>query len=253
MPSPAILRAVGDGSSGHTGRTRLYSRFRNMPISCARVGGAPTGTAGDRNIVLVTAEDMDQGAFCVEYDVIGTQTLLSPVLGTQGLDISQDLTATDGVEYVGARDTRMAHCFTVGDDDIRFKCGIYITDVSGANPCIVGFQKVAALSADYNDYTDMAAIGFYGADIKIETILNNAATVTTDTTDNGADTTEYTFEVIVLKDGKTYYKVNGAAPTTVAAYTFTAGLVITPFVRLVHGADVANATQLTLWDSGKLG
>ena len=200
--------------------------------------------------IVLQQPNLDGSAVQFQYTIHGTQTIVSPVQADTGLDIGMDQTSTDGVEL----DTGIVACnplaFTVGTDACYVKLRASIADASGANPLFVGFRKLAARAADYNDWTDFAVIGDYAGDIKIETALNNAVTVTTDTTDNWAEAATHTLEGYVSRAGVVTYKVDGAAPTTVAAFTFDTGDVIMPVVEFLHGADVAGAVVLSLFEAG---
>jgi hypothetical protein len=65
----------------------------------------------------------------------------------------------------------------------------------------------------------MAVINCLAGDFKIETIDDNNATTTTDTTDNASDGTDHTIEVRVSAAGVVTYLIDGVAPTTTAAFT----------------------------------
>ena len=230
--------------------------------------GEPTGTAGNVNVLVGDRN-------CFEYHVIGTQTILGPVRTSAGLNISQDLTNNDGVEYTlgneqpegtvisnvagGTRGT-----FTVGTDAPFFLAvKMTITDVSGADALFIGLRKAEAYQAAEDDYDEMAAIGSVSGDIKTATILNGAATTTTDTTDNWADAATKTLMVICDSDGslskdgtigKCYFSIDGEKPTTEASsrFKFDSGEIVIPFLYLRHDSDVAESTILKEWESGFL-
>jgi hypothetical protein len=86
--------------------------------------------------------------------------------------------------------------------------------------------------------------------IQIETILNNAATTTTDTTQTWADLATKTLCVGVGATGSVAYSINGSAPTVTAAFTFDDGDPVIPFVQLLHNTNIAESTILSLWQVG---
>lgn len=206
--------------------------FDSTPLSVKKIGaGAATGTAGDENLCLC-------GGVTWEYHVLGTQTVVAPSLGTYGLNIVQDETENDGVEYCLGINANNKGVFTVGTDAAFYaKLKFYIDDVSGTDDCAFGFRKVEAYQANIDDYDEMACLNVISGDIKIETILNGGATTTTDTTDNWADAGIHTLEVRVSAAGVVTYKIDGLAPTTTAAFTFDDAEVVVPFFYHLQAAD----------------
>ncbi len=234
------------------GPKRIYTDFKQNPICCADAGGgAPTGATGDVNFMLVPSYGLWPAAG-FEYTIHGTQTIVAPVLTANGLDIGMDQTAADGLELDNGITARNPVAFVVGTDGPCYvEVEVTLEDVSGFTPFIVGFRKVAARVADYNDWTDAAVIGCYAGDIKIETILNNAATSTTDTTNNWADGEKHRLRVNVDSVGKVTFLLDGAAPTTVpSAFTFDSGDTIMPVVLFLHGVDVGGKAELSVFDAG---
>lgn len=246
----------------------VHCEFKDIPIvrASAVAQGEPTGTAGDVNTVVV-------GPSVFQYHSIVGQTILCPTKTTLGLNISQDLVDNDGLEYTLGNefpaDTLISNVagatkgtFTVGTDaPFYFSLKLYITDVSGTDDCLMGFRKAEAYNATVDDYDEMAAFNIISGDIKIETILNNAATVTTDTTDNWTDATAKTLTVLVDSDGsitndgtvgKCYFFIDGLRPSAEATtrMKFDSGEIVIPFFHMLHAADVAEATTFQIWESG---
>lgn len=225
-------------------RRYSYCDFRHNPVTAKIAGGAATGSAGDENVMI-----LPDGAF--EYHILGTQTILAPALTATGLDVSMDQTDNDGVEIGHGILSRNPFAFTVGTDGaFQFSVKLKIADVSGTDDCAVGFRKAEAYQANIDDYDEMACLNVISGDIKIETILNAAATVTTDTTDNWADAATKKLTVKVSAAGVVTYQIDDAAPTVVAAYTFDNGEVVMPFFYFLHASDVAGAVELIEWECG---
>jgi len=236
-------------------RMKQYMDFTSMgsgPIASADTladgsfpKGAATGAAGDENILM-----FNNGETLYTH-VIGTQTLVTPNVVAAGLDIAQDLYATDGMEICGAPSTGTGIEFTVGTDAaFYFSCALTITDVSGTADFAIGFRKKEAFQAAVDNYDEMAAFNIISGNINLETILNNTTTVTTDTTANWADAASKTLKVLVSAAGVVTYTIDGSAPSTTAAFTFDNAEVVTPFVYLLHASDIAEATIITAWDVG---
>lgn len=243
---------------------------KHMPFARATATpfGNPTGTAGDVNTLQV-------GPYQLQYHVLGTQTILGPKRIDAGLNITQDLTDDDGVEYTlgceDPADTVIADTandsrgtFKVGTDGpFGFALKFTITDVSGTDDCAVGFRKAEAYQGAIDDYDEMAALNAISGDIKIETILNGAATTTTDTTDNWADAETKTLAVIIDSDGslaqdgtkgKAFYFIDGLDVTTNAAtrFKFDNNELVIPFFFFLNATDVSETLTLIEWESGLL-
>lgn len=166
------------------------------------------------------------------------QTLLAPALSTSGLNIAGDLTNNDGWEMRGcsslAEGVLNKDVFMIGTSPAFYiSCKFTIADVSGIDDLRLGFaQKDEAFTATTDDYTDAAWMSVISGDIKTQTIIGNASTVTTDLTapNSGdfADGETHTLAVYVGSTGVVTYKLNGATPTGAVAYTFADTLLVTP-------------------------
>lgn len=233
-----MSKAIGDQS-------RLFDPMNLQPLSAGVAGGAATGTAGDENV-------LQMGASSYEYHILGTQTILAPKMGAGGVDMNLDQTADDGIEYVpGANNLVGKYAYTIGTDaEFEARLKFSIADVSGTDDCLFGFRKVQAYQAAVDDYTDMAAMNVIAGAINIETILNNAATTTTDTTDTVADGVTVELKVRVSKGGAVSYFIDGVAPTVTAAFTFDSGDVVVPFFFFLNDTDVAGAV---IWQELEIG
>lgn len=246
----------------------VHSEFKEIPVirASAVAQGEPTGSAGDVNTMVV-------GPNVFQYHSIVGQTILCPTKTALGLNVSQDLTDNDGLEYTLGNefpaDTVISSTaggtkgtFVVGTDAPFYaSLKLLLTDVSGTDDCLWGFRKAEAYNATVDDYDEMAAFNVISGDIKIETILNNAATTTTDTTDNWADTETKTLTVLCDSDGsisndgtvgKCYFFIDGLAPTAEAAtrFKFDSGEIVIPFFHMLHATDVAETTTFKMWESG---
>lgn len=220
-----------------------YDTFQNQPICVADAGGGPaTGTTGD-------VDYMYTGAGLYEYHIKGTQTILGPVRVAGGLNIGMDQTADDGVEICPGVLAGHKQAFTVGTDGpFYFTVKFSIADVSGTDDCAIGFRKVEAYQAAIDNYDEMAALNVISGNIYTETILNNAATVATDTTEDWADGETHILGVYVDRDGAVTYTLDGVAPATTVAYSFDAGEVVTPFIYMLNDTDLAGEINLIEWD-----
>lgn len=218
------------------------------PLALKKVGaGAATGTAGDENMLMWPG-------LTLEYHVLGTQTILAPTMTATGFDInSQDQTDNDGIELCPGILASSPFKFTVGTDAaFKVRAKISVADVSGTDDLAIGFRKAEAYQANLDDYDEMACLNVISGDINTETILNGAATTSTDTTDNLADAGTVTLEVKVSAAGVVSYLIDGAPPTAVAAtaFTFDDAEVVVPFIYCLNASDVAGEVVLIEWECG---
>lgn len=238
----------------------IYENFSGEPVLSASTPdtGAAVGATTER---LVKAR-----VSSFHISPCGTtQTLLAPFKSTTvGWDVTHDLTDNDEIEIsaAGCLATDCPLAFTVGTDTaFFFRVKATIADASGAECFQIGFRKQAAFAqaGDANppvlsDYTDYAAIGLRGTanpnTIKIATNLNSGGETLTDTTMTWADAAQKTLVVKVSAAGVVTYEVNGAAPTATAAFTMDTGDIMIPFIKLVHGSDVANGVVLNEVECG---
>jgi hypothetical protein len=242
--SDAIQRSLWDSKY-------FFDNFAVDPVfSGVTSPGAPTGTAGNANALF-------SGNTQYRWYVIGTQTILAPALDTSGfgLNLVQDNTAADGLELTVGNPLYSPMAFTIGTDAAFFIQAVFkMEDASGTNPLIIGFRKAAAFDATLANYTDFVSIGVVGVanpnTIQIQTQLNTAGVVTTNTTQTIADATVLHLKVMVSSAGVVTYQVNYAAPTVTAAFTFDSGDVVVPFIRFTEAADVTTYASCNYLECG---
>ena len=206
---------------------------------------APTGAPGDENIMA-----FPEGT--LEWHVLGTQSILAPVLIAAGLNIGGDQTNDDGLEVCGGILACNKLTFTVGTDPAFYaKMKFSIGDVTGTDDCAFGFRKVEAYQANVDDYDEMAALNIISGVINTETILNAGDTTTTDTTlTDWGDGETHELEVLVSATGVVTYKYDGSEPTTVVAFTFDDAEVVTPFLFFLNAAHLADSIVLQHFECG---
>lgn len=217
--------------------------FQSNPVTSKIAGGAATGTAGDENVMSVDGVNF-------EYHILGTQTILAPSLAAGGLNIGMDQTNNDGVEIGQGITTQSKSKFTIGTDAFYMKVSINVADISGTDDCAIGFRTTEAYQAAIDNYNNMAVLNIIDANITIETIDDNAATTSTDTTDNAADGTTVELGVFVSAAGVVTYTIDGSAPTTTAAFTWDDGDTVVPFIYFLHSSDVAGAVLISNYEVG---
>lgn len=224
--------------------------FDTTPAAALKGGGAAAGTTGAINMLAFNSSNW-------ELQVLGAgQTLINPVMIATGLDISGDDADNEGVEiYLGLLN-RCKGIFKIGTDDAFFaRMRFAIATVGSADIIQFGFRGGAtvpqAAQADYNDYTDMACMDIANGRVDTVTAINNAAVVRTDTTEaDWADSEVHEIEVRVSADGVVTYRYDGGEPTTVVAFTFDDGDVVTPYFHVLHDASADLGCALQEFECG---
>ncbi len=209
---------------------------------------AYSATAGDFNLM-----HFHNGYKLGVYPIVG-QTI-PPAMAAAGLDIQGDQVAADGFDIVGGIGGASGRPLIAQvDPAFYFECQINIADVSGTDELHVGLRRAETLNATWDNYLDTAGLGCNSsaADmaIKIETILNNAGTTSTDTTDEVADGVDVTFKIFVSAAGVVTYTINGSAPTVTAAFTFDAGDPLIPYLHYLQHGDFTEAFLIKKWSVG---
>lgn len=210
--------------------------------------GDPTGTGGDEN--LIDIPDPATGRVTrFKHHVLGTQTILAPNWTTAGLDIVQDAGDNDGAEYAPHLEAACPQEFRVGEQPFSFRTEFSIADVSDTDDCAMGLRKKEAFQANIDDYDEMAALNVISGDIYIETILNGAATSSTDTTQNWADGETHVLEIKVDIDGKCRFFVDDSEVTSVlsADFSFDSGEEVIPFFYHINAGANDPGTTLKKW------
>lgn len=225
--SPAVFDTFAEGA--------------DKGLSYLKFGGTVFGTAaGDINQAYTTDGNV--------FDFFAMSTAATqdtaPVMTAVGLNIAGDQHDNDGLEMFGGMTGASGRPFVVGTDPaFKFCAYVKIQDGNGTDDFHIGFREAEPPNVTFDNYTDLASIGIVTvanpALLQLETIIGDAATVTTDTTDTWADATAKKFCVLVDAAGVVTYTNDGAAPTQTAAYTFADGLLVIPFIHFLQ----ANAAQ----------
>jgi hypothetical protein len=219
-------------------RSGVDVTFRSSPIlqSTATTGAVPSGVTGATNLMMF------QEGFVLEEFIKGAgQTIIAPRASADGLLISLDQTATEGVEINPGCRANGPLTFTIGTSAAFFaECTFKVADVSGCEPLYFGFRKVEANNADYTTYTDFVGYGLNnlvaGGDAVIATRLNSGGINTTDTNDAWADAASHTLQVLVSAAGVVTFTFDGGAPTVTQAFTFDNADVVQFWYTHIFGA-----------------
>lgn len=214
-----------------------YEKFNDQPLLTGPLGyGPPTGVTGDQNLARF------RGGLQSRYHVKGTQTLLGPAVAVgSGVDVSQDQTAADGVEHVfgGALGIPNPFRYVTGTTKpVEARLKLNIPDVSGAAECAFGLREVDAFTANFDDYTDLAALNVQAGVVNLETILNNAATVTTNTLKTWVDLATKELKVRIVGRVPRFFVDGQEVITASTPYTFQNGIALVPFFFFLQAADL---------------
>ena len=207
--------------------------FDSPTLFQGAAGAVPTSGAGSAGAQNKMATEYGQ----LVYHLIGDATIAVPTPANGGLNLDQDLTDTKGAEYTPSLLTACPKEFTVGKSGISVLARLTVTDHTDAT-VVIGLRKKAAHAADFNNYTDLAAIGFIGDLVYTWGILNNAATVATNTAVVPTDGASETFEIRVDGTGLVTALYNSVVYPVYSAGTtplvLDAGDILIPTVRAVN-------------------
>jgi hypothetical protein len=229
---------VKEVNSEYAYSTGTDLQVQQSPVcqSNATTGAAPTGSAGDINLMML------QDGCQMEQFIIGTQTIIAPRMSANGLSISLDATNTEGAEYnFGAR-ANAKHAYTIGTSAaFEFEATLYPTTMAGLLHGGIGFRKVEANNATFGSYTDYVFIGLVAASsgtvVYILDELNGTGITATSTTDNwGGDATAQTVKILVSASGVVTFEVGGSAAGVAPSFTFDNADVVMPFIRSEQNA-----------------
>jgi len=182
------------------------------------LGAAPTGTANTLGWQLSPYGSLNRTN-------IGTQTIVVPVLNADGLLLDQDDVAGDGAHTSANQGALGDQSFIVGQTAYTAVARFVAADWTDTQ-VMLGIRIKAVYAADYNSYTDLAAIGGGAADgdsITTTGILNNAATVSTDSGTNFADGVSTLLMIKVAIDGTVSAYYAGSTGAWVSAPIYSAG------------------------------
>jgi hypothetical protein len=209
--------------------TNTWIDFLDSPTLFQGAAGAVPATTGESKI------STDYGQWV--YTNIGTNTITVPTPSNTGLLLDQDLANAEGAEHTPSLLTNNSKSFIVGKDECSITVKLTSADHTDAS-FMAGFRIKAAHAADFNDYTDLGSIGFLGDLVYTWGILNNAATVATNTTIVPTDAAVEEFVVKVDITGLVTVSRNGIVYPVYSVGTtplaFDAGDTIIPFVRSVN-------------------
>lgn len=219
--------------------------MREAPIIGVTDKDGAVYAGGDTKILPMLIENQP-----FEMSCIGAKTALYPLWSTSGIDLGLDQTNNEGCELTNGIGSASKSAWVVGQHDIMAQATISIADVSGTDDCAFGWRKAEAYQAAIDNYDEMACLNIISGSIKAETILNNAATSTSGTLASLADAGSVTLKVVVKKNGKCEFFIDGTQQNV--NFSFDVGEVVVPFFYMLHDTDLAGAVNISSWKVGKL-
>ncbi|MCK5021264.1 MAG: hypothetical protein KAS32_29910 [Candidatus Peribacteraceae bacterium] len=225
---------------------KLIDRFSGDVLIVQNDGTAASGADTEVNV-------FSSGDLSWNLTNIGTQTVIAPVFSADGLDIGRDQTDNEGTIVDLGITAKSPAAYVIGTDAFYAKLQFAIETVAGSDDCAFGFKIASARQAAIDDETDMAVLNVIAGAIKVETALNNATAVTTDTTDAWADGETHELAVYISAAGIVSYTIDGVAPTVAPtlAVTFDTGDVFVPFIYLIQAnADQTDGVDLKYFECG---
>lgn len=197
-------------------------------------GAAYTGAAAE-----VVAFQSGRYAYEIYQAAVAVAAIVMPFQSADGLEL-RPVAAADALELTNGVSALSSAAYTVGSFpqgksifcQVKFK----IDDISDVTEIFYGFRKAEAYQADPDNYDEMCSFNV-GLDldgqIEIHTILNNTATVETDTTlADWADAGEHTLRIELSPVGIASFQYDAAVPTVTASFDFDNAEVLIPFFHM---------------------
>lgn len=243
----------------------LKDGHKNVPITLG-ASGAALSTGLDESGAIV---DFGGGNPRVVLNYQGAATSLGPVLEGGGADdilVTLDATNAEGALYTWGNSIPSAYIgqdgggfnYTVGTSPSMFiRAKLKATTVANTGELAVGFTKpleAAGLTLP-DDFTDAAFLNCIAGDHNVETILNNAATESTDTAVNAANGTVFEYKVVLdnkLGAGRPRFFVDGVEFYPTTQFAFDSADVVIPFLLVKNAAAATTQMYVTELEIGVL-
>lgn len=195
-------------------------------------GAAYTGAA---------AEVVGLNSGIAQYEVyqaaVAVAAIVAPIQSVDGFEV-KPVAAADALEISNGITSLSRAAYTVGSlpGKIFFEVKAKIDDISDVTEIFWGFRKAEAYQADPDNYDEMASFNIgsnVDGQVEIHTILNNAATSTTDTTlADWVDAGTHTLRIEVDNSGNCLFFYDATTPTVTKSFKFDDAEVIVPFLHL---------------------
>lgn len=228
-------------------------QFNSIPVMSLSTGGTAVVTINNTNLWAIP----QWGAYFEAYNTVALQAI-APQLSTtagRGLNIDSATGANAAaMEITEGNSVNSKNSFVIGTSPAFYvKATFNIATLNTIADVFVGFRKQQAYQATVpSGYTDYAVIGAHSTvgEIELQTQVGSGGNTLTDTTNAISAATNFTVEVLVSGAGVVTYLLNGVAPTTVAAYTFTNALTVEPWIYFKSAAGAHGEMDLVSYACG---
>ncbi len=236
----------------------VYCNFRQATVFGDGIGGAMAVTdavmnyAQVGNVTFQVRNEQQNDSAKMQLTADGLLLILDATDNDGfGVSLGRTITSSDTTENANS-----IGAFIVGTDEFFLRVKLDIVDESDCDQMVVGFAKGAwHATGDNENETDFAGFNVDNGQINIETILNNAGTTVTDTTETDfGDNGQHTFEIRVNKAGLCKFLYDGEPPTVdVTDFSFDSGDVVHAIVAELNDA-AGDDPEVTImeWESGLL-
>lgn len=223
-PTPTYISSANVTSVG---------KFDAVPSMSALTGGVAAVTINTTNVWSVP----QWGASFEQYNTTVASAIAPTMSSTAGQGLNIDTiggAASKIIEITEGNSVNCKNAFVIGTSAAFYVQATFnIATLADVTDFYVGFRKQQAYQATIPaGYTDYATIGVHSTagEIQLQTQVGSGGNTVTDTTQAITAATNFTVRVNVSAAGVVTYQLNGSAPTTVAAYTFTSALTVIPFI-----------------------
>jgi hypothetical protein len=202
--------------------------FKSNPVMSAQTGGVAAVTINTTNQWSVG------NGYIFECYNNTVATNIGPIITSTGLNIDHiGSAASKIIEITRGVTAGSPDSFVAGTSAAFYVQATFnINTLADVTDLFIGFRKAQAYqNTGLTTYTDYATIGVHSTagEIQLQTQIASGGNTVTDTTQAILAATNFTIRVNVSSAGVVTYLLNGAAPTTVAAYTLAANTVV-PFI-----------------------
>ena len=254
MPTPTVINKFRYSdviNRRYWDQNYFFTEMNVNPANVLLGGGAAAGADAETDVMIDSFNTFEY------FNIVGNTNLGPKLDGSFGLNLAANAVSTHGVEYNTGVTAENPFGFTIDTSGATtpaffVKANFKVATIGGVNPLLIGFRKLQANAAALATYTDFSSIGVVGTagHFQTETNLSSGGIITTDTTQIGANATEFEVAVYVDQYGNVTYEINGSAPTVVVPYQFANGLVVIPFIRVVQSSTTTATASCNYWECG---
>ena len=229
----------------------MYDFFDQAVVMSATYPTTGAAVSTTDNVVMAAQSTVGMNSNTWFINPIGTHTLIAPIVTTAGLIPQLDITTQEGLELSAPNLTQCPKELVVGKTEGSFYARVTFTGIAATDwkTLSVGFRKKAAYAVDQTAY-EAASVATACLGVPLDTgvapVINTitgpgTAGALTNTSTTVAPTAASSHDLLITVNvsGVVKFYVNGVDRTPAAGYTFTAGLILMPFISFRNGANVS--------------